>query len=47
MDVEFDVKRCYEVVMKLVDQAGDVSGFSLGSNCVWINESPFEKNKLN
>lgn len=25
MDVEFDVKRCYEVVMKLVDEAGNVS----------------------
>lgn len=28
MDAEFDVKRCYEVVMKLVDEAGNVSGFS-------------------
>lgn len=25
MDMEFDVKRCYDVVMKLVDEAGNVS----------------------
>lgn len=34
MDVEFDVKKCYDVVMKLVDEAGSVSVERLLRNIV-------------